>query len=125
MNEAEALALISDYANISVTSFSVYLTITFAYLTVAYLAGTRMKLPQVFAISGLYVIAAGSAIICTIICIQAWGKIKRLHTTILDEFFFWSDSFWISYLIPLMVMGVFIGIYFMWNIRREDVQGNT
>lgn len=124
MTEAEALELISMYVDIAVSSFSIYLTITFAYLTVAFFVGKSLSTFQAVAISSLYLIGAGSAIANLVIQLQAWGKIKELYTTILDEFFFWEAEFWLAYMPTLMIGGVLIGLYFMWNVRHQRVNNS-
>ena len=119
MTEAEAIELIIMHADIAVNSFSVYLTITFAYLTVAYLVGRSLSTFQAIAISSLYLVGAGSAVINIVIHIQAWGKIKMLHTSIFNEFALWNPVFWITFMPILMVGGILTGLYFMWNIRHQ------
>ena len=54
MTEAEALELIPLYVDIAVTSFSVYITITFAYFTLSYLIGAKLSIFQAIAVSSLY-----------------------------------------------------------------------
>jgi len=118
MTEVEALALIPAYVDVAVTSFSIYLTLTFAYFTVAYLAGAQLTSFQAFAISSLYLVGSGSALLCALINIQAWGKIKEQYTTTLDEFIFWNADLWLAYMPTMMTVGVCLGLYFMWNIRH-------
>jgi len=121
MTEAEALELIPLYLDIAVTSFSVYITITFAYFTLSYFIGAKLSTFQAVAVSGFYLVGAGSALVNTVSHIQAWGKIKETYTTTLDEFVFWNADFWLAYMPTLMIVGIFIGFYFMWNIRHQYV----
>ncbi|MFT4562629.1 MAG: hypothetical protein ACI9BW_002375 [Gammaproteobacteria bacterium] len=118
MTEAEALELIPIYVDVAVTSFSMYLTMTFGYFTVAYLVGAKLSRFQMLAISSLYLYGAGGSAVTAFIQIQAWAKIKEEYTTILDEFAFWNAEFWLISIPGLTVAGIFLGLYFMWNIRE-------
>jgi hypothetical protein len=61
---------------------------------------------------------AGGSFVTALIQIQAWGKIKEEYTTILDEFTLWHPDYWLSSVPVLMVAGILLGLYFMWNIRE-------
>jgi hypothetical protein len=72
----EVLAMWSDNTQ---SAFSIYLTLTFAYLTAAYFAGAKQSRFQAFAVSGLYGAAAGIALLS---CIN-----KLMYfSAILDEY---------------------------------------
>lgn len=115
VESSEAMAMWTANA---IESFSVYLTVTFAYLTVAFLAGKKLSGFQVFVISVLYASAAGISLLS---CINQ----LLFYTAIANEVDFGiavsplsSGMFWIYYISPLFIVGIVVSLWFMWNVRH-------
>ena len=60
MTEPEVMEMVNLYANNSMGCFSLWVSFTFAYLTVAYLIGDKLSSIQLYIISSLYVLAGGA-----------------------------------------------------------------
>ena len=59
MTEAEAMVALAELTDIATAQTSVWLSLTFTYLTVAYLAGKKLSRFQCLAIPALYTVTAG------------------------------------------------------------------
>ena len=122
MTEAEVLELIVMYIENSMTGYSIWLTVTFAFMTVAYFVGEKLTPFQVWAVSGLYLIGSTSAIIVCYIHIHAWsalrsdfpGGISALDTSIL-----WNGELWKFLIVSSLILGNIVSLYFMYNVRRS------
>ena len=58
MSEAEFLEIINLHAGNAITSFTVYVTFLFGYMTAAYFVGAKLSLLQVTIVSLIYTLAA-------------------------------------------------------------------
>lgn len=121
MTESEAMEVVAIYTDVAITCFSIYLTLTFAYLTVAYIAGIKLTAFQSRAISGLYVFGSGSALLCQYILIRGWGTVIE-YAVPLHSVPLWDDDFWITTMWSIELSGVFLGLYFMWSVRNPKVR---
>ena len=85
MNESEVIEALSNIAASATGFLSLFISITFAYLTVAYLVGSKLSRFQVTVINSLYVLCAsltgGSMLVWT----EAWGKLHGRTTSVLNE----------------------------------------
>ena len=118
MTEAEILELIAIYASNAINSFAVFASITFAFLAVSYITGSALTRFQAYAISVLYVIAAGSAVSSTVGNVQAWGKLVAKNPPTLAELVVYRADFWDLYLAILGVGVVLVNLYFLYDVRR-------
>jgi len=119
MSEAETLELISLYYGNAVDAFTIYISFTFAYLTVAYFVGPALTRFQVFAASGLYLVAALSAAVGSILPMLAWGELLTSRETTLGKFEIWNGDFWVIYMGTLYAAGILVSLYFMFDIRKR------
>ena len=118
MSEAEAIEAMSDIAiNVS-TFFSIFVSLTFAYLTVAYLVGRELTRFQLFIINYLYVLCTTLMGASLVTWNNAWLELYHRETTVL------SDSWWIEVINWRVGAYVMLGsilvasVYFMHDIRR-------
>ena len=121
MTEYEAMEVVAAYTDVAVTCFSIYLTLTFAYLTVAYLVGVKLTTFQSVAVSGLYVFGGGSALLCQYILINGWGAVIE-YAVPLHSVPLWDPNFWITYMWTIQVSGILLGLYFMWALRQSQAE---
>ena len=117
MSIAEANEVAAMWIANAMTAFSIYLTFTFAYLTIAYLAGKDLSRFQAFSLSTLYI---AGALISLLSCID---NLNFLHAVLQQSEALQSAAtlpteFWIYYIAPLLITGVFVSLYFMWDVRH-------
>jgi hypothetical protein len=121
MTEAEANEFLALWVANSISAFSVYLSLTFAYMTVAYVVGSRLSRFQALAVSTLYV--AG-----TLISLLSIMNSLRLYQGILEQSEFLqrqvlvSGDIWSFTVAPVLGLGIFVSLYFMWNIRHPKTE---
>lgn len=123
MTEAEALELVLlsvDNANVSL---SLFVSITCAYMTVAYIVGSKLSRFQALAVSGLYIFTAGVFVITIYVHVRTWGELQRGvpgGIAAMENIPLWNESFWAYYATSACVIGMCICLYFMWNIRHPN-----
>ena len=108
-------------ADLQASYIAIYLTMVFAYTTVAYVAGKQLSRLQVFIATLVYVVASfyvvGIIVSLTMSLIRYHERIVELgvlETSYVDEtkVTLWADSIvW-----PLLMAA---SLVFMWNVRRE------
>ena len=85
MTEAEAVASLNGMADVCGSLLSVWVSITFGYLTVAYFVGVKLTRFQCVAISMLYVatslVFGGSGILY----VHAWQLTRIREGTVFNE----------------------------------------
>jgi hypothetical protein len=119
MSEAEALEVLSDFASNTATYFTMFISFTFAYLTVAYFIGQALSKFQCLAISGLYIISAAVSGITTVGWSQAWLVLRAREETMLNEVWLFNDIGWIGTVTFLFVTISVVSLYFMYDIRKK------
>ena len=119
MTEAEALEVIGIYTANAHTSFTLYISITFAYFAAAHLVGRHLSRYQAFAATGLYILGAGAATLALVANIQVWGEVAATTTSVMDNLPLFRAELWIFSLSTIMTIGVFISLYYMWEVRHQ------
>ncbi len=71
MAEAELWELIAVHAANAMAAFNIYLTVTFAYLVVAFFVGAKLSKLQTGLISALFIFAAGSGLLAMVIYLRS------------------------------------------------------
>ena len=112
----EAMAMWSANA---ITSFSIYLTITFAYLTAAYFAGAKLTKYQVFVISTLYGAGALISLFSVINNLALYTVLLNQDEGLKSSIPF-SGEFWTYYTTPLFIVGIAVSLSFMWYVRHPN-----
>lgn len=110
----EAMAMWSANA---ITSFSIYLSFTFAYLTAAYLAGSKLTNYQVTVVSVLYAAGAVFSLLSVINNLELYTVLLNQSEELRSSLTF-SGEFWIYYITPLFMVGIGVSLSFMWYIRH-------
>lgn len=124
MTNAEALELIALYANNALTSFTIYITFTFGFLITAFVVGAKLTHFQVFVVGSLYVISVGSMALSLIVNMQAWVAIKENNSTIIDELPLANGTFWLTYMCIVLLGGILVSLYFLWDVRQGHKLNN-
>ena len=119
MSESEAIEALSDISANCATYFSVYISLTFAYLTVAYLVGSALSRFQLTLITAIYLLSSTLMGATTIIWVDAWLKINQREQTIFSDHAMVTALPWIPGLVILLMSVVIASVYFMYDIRRK------
>ena len=120
MTETEALELTVMCVDNAMTSFSIFISITFAFV-----AGSRLSNFQALAASGLYLFTAEVAILCTYLHIRTWDELRSGvpgGIAAMDNIALWNESIWAYYTIAACSVGVIISCYFMWDVRHPKTE---
>ena len=118
MTEAETLEVVALYGSNSFSIFTVYLSITFAYLTVAYFLGAKLSRFQTITISGLYIASSAMASLAFIGTTQTWVVLISTTQTMLNTIPIYSAGVWHIYAAILAIAGILVSLYFMYDVRR-------
>ena len=121
MTVTDAMELVNMYQGSAITCFTVYLTLTFAYLTAGYLAAHKLTFSQISSLSALYIVGTVSCILCLYINIVAWGSVYE-YATPLHSIALWNPEFWLWYMISLMLAGIVMGLFFVLKIRHPATE---
>jgi hypothetical protein len=118
MREAEAIASLVDIAEIASNFDNLWLSVTFAFLTVSYFLGKALSRFQAMVLSLLYLFSslqyAGGAVSYT----KAWELLQTRESTIIDEV--WGSSLpWAGTVTAYYIAGTLISLYFMYSIRNR------
>lgn len=120
MTEYELLDLVASSTDLMSVQFSIYMTVTSAYLVVAYIAGAKLTRSQALLLSTLFLFGAGA---------EVWGMqrslinvaellaLKAAHSPLTDyeRGITEHGSAWLV----LMSTGIMAALYFMWGVRRN------
>lgn len=123
MSEAELYELNALYISNCILAFTVYVTLTFGYLSVAYLVAAKLTVFQSTAATCIYLFAAASCILtlmANLAFVGALGSklaaVSEIHG---DIFFSNTADSWFYAMATIMTLGVFASVYFFYNIRRR------
>jgi hypothetical protein len=122
MELVEASEAMAMWTANAIESFSVYLTVTFAYLTVAYLAGKKLSGFQVLVISVLYISGAGISLLSCINQLLFFTAIVNEIDSAIPATPLSSGKFWIYFISPPLIVGVLVSLLFMWNVRHPKTE---
>ena len=122
MELVEASEAMAMWTANAIESFSVYLTVTFAYLTVAYLAGKKLSGFQVLVVSVLYISAAGISLLSCINQLLFYTAIANEIDSAITTSPLSSGNFWIYFVSPPLIVGVLVSLLFMWNVRHPKTE---
>ena len=91
MTEFETIEALSNLAANAATFFTVFLSMTFGYLTAAYLVGADLT--------------------------STWATLKARETSVIDDVWIanavsWSGGVWV-----IVVVIILLSLYFMYNVR--------
>lgn len=117
MNESEVLEAINLHAANGISSFTIFLSFTFAYITAAYLAGEKLTTLQVSIISFIYFSAAFGWAASTLTHTHSFGTLAAQYPEYMPSPL-WKISF--SFLSAvILVPSTFASLYFMYDVRQR------
>ena len=85
MSEAETIATLNDISEVAGMFISMWVSFTFAYLTVAYFVGKALSTFQCLTISALYGVTASYFAGASIGHIQAWHMVRTSRETMYNN----------------------------------------
>ena len=117
MTNAQVLEAVNMHVGNFVTTLSVYLTLTFAYLTVIYLVGERLSKVQLVIVSCLYVVWAA---------VFSAGAITHLisHDSLIATYphvftsFMWHLP-WATLGTVIVLLGSLASLFFAYDVRKK------
>jgi len=119
MSESDAIEALADVAANIATYFSVFMSLTFAYLTVAYLVGASLNRFQLILATSIYVVSAAMMAGTTITWLGAWLKLYHQERTVFSGSWMADLPYWQETLTILVTAVVIASVYFMYDIRRR------
>lgn len=124
MTEAEMFEMAAIYIDNSMTIFNTYVSITFAYLAVAYLVGNKLSRLQAAVVTGLYLLTVAGAIAAIDTQLGAIAHFQAELGAKYDFFFRGGVPRGLGmhyFVIPVMILGIFASLYFMFVEYREGL----
>ena len=118
----ESMAILGDGA---VNVFTVFISVTFAYLTVAYFVGRSLSRFQLLAISGLYFVTAATMGATCVACVLAWEKLAPRYPSVLNDIPFFTIGIWHLVMACIFTVGIVVSFYFMYNIRSTNPEDSN
>jgi len=119
MSELDALEAVNGFAANGISSFTVFFSFTFAYLTASYFVGSRLSKFQSAAVSFLYVGSVTSTALTVVGCQKAVAEIQISHpSAVIDHFVMWDVRYWHYYIIVLFGTVIMLSLYFMYDCRK-------
>ena len=118
MSEADLLENLTAHFDLVIQILSLYLTVTSAYLIVAFMAGERLTSSQAVIISTLYIFMAAISTYSMYAWLgRAFHFSQKLKETSTDMPFYARDGLEIILAIVLL-SGIFACLKFMWDVRH-------
>ena len=122
MTEAEALELTLLASANGVTSFSVYITVTFGYLAAAYFTGRNLTTSQALIVSALFIVSALSALL-NLLSDNAFYEAALIHApTLAPKNALVEVELWNTYMTILLSAGIIASLYFIWTVRNAKAE---
>lgn len=117
MNEAEVIEMLNTHATTAMNGFTIYLTLTFAYLTAIHLTGINLSRLQISCAGLLYLVWAVAFALTSISHLQAFESLTDEYSELMRSPLFFMP--WVYYAIVISVGGILICIGFTYTTRRN------
>ena len=120
MSEAELLEIINLHAGNAITSFTVFVTFLFGYMTAAYFVGAKLTFLQVMIVSLIYTFA------CAVWAVSTLTHAHSFETLIVAHPNFVPSPLWglpWSRLVALLTSATLVAsLYFMYDVCSREVE---
>ena len=120
MTEPEVMEMVNLYASNSMGCFSLWVSFTFAYLTVAYLVGNKLSKTQLYIISTLYVISGGAFAIAAVTYTESFSALNAVYPEFVP-----TDLWRFPWTLASSLMlagGMLASLFFMWDVRHPKTE---
>lgn len=125
MTEAELYEQIAMYMGNCIAAFTMYVSLTFAYLTVAYLVAARLTTFQAIASTVMYACAALSCVatlLTSLSFIGVFGDKLAVITEYRSVVLFSDSDVWVIAMGAMMTAGIFASAYFFYTVRKPETK---
>ena len=119
MTESEIIEALSEISLNAATYMTIFISVTFAYLTVAYIVGRTLNRFQTLMVSSLYVLLATMTGTATFGFTDAWQILHARKGSVFNEVWIYQNTGWVFFLLPVLALVVLASLYFMFDIRRR------
>jgi len=120
MTEGEAIGALTDIADTAATYVGIWITLTFAYLTVSYFVGKSLSRFQCMTVSGLYLLSGAMFAVTTLVHTRAWLLLRERQNSVYDDVAAATLPGWMEIATLFFILGMIISLYFMYNVRRTN-----
>jgi hypothetical protein len=122
MTEVDALELAATFTANALSSFTIFISFTFGFLATAFFVGWKLTRFQALAVAGAYLVSAGAMASASVAWLQAFVALKNSNATFLDTIPLFSGEVWVSGTSFILILGMAISLYFMWDVRRPKTE---
>jgi hypothetical protein len=120
MTEAEVIELSIGMGANAISSFTLFISITFAYLTLCHFLGAKLTKFQAATVSFVYLVGAGSPAVSTYGYLLAQQKLQSKYPSLMDSVLAINIDIWLIWL-PVMTLCILaMSLYFMIQTRKAD-----
>lgn len=120
MCESEVMELVNLYAGNALNSYTIWVSFTFAYLTVAYLVGAKLSRIQLFIVSSLYVITGTAFALAAVTYCESFGALISSYPDFRPTE--WWRIPWTLFTWIILGGGMLASLYFMWDVRHPKAE---
>jgi hypothetical protein len=120
VTEPEVIEMVNLYAGNGLSSFSLWVSFTFAYLTVAYLVGAKLSNVQLYIVSAMYCITAGVFALAAVTYALSFTALTSTYREF-NPTDFWLIP-WTSFSSVILIGGTLASLYFMWDVRHPKTE---
>lgn len=127
MSDAEMFELVAVYVSNCISSFTVYLSLVFSYLTVAYLIAPKLTRVQCVLATSIYLLGAASCIATLLYSLSVLAPIvDNLTETsqLYRQVVFGDPHLWFLSMAAITVAGLIGSVVFFFNIRHTSVSSD-
>ncbi len=120
MSEAEVIELSIGFGANAISTFTLFISMTFAYLTLCHFVGAKLSRFQSIAISIVYVIGATAPAASAYTHMAAIQKLQSKYPSLLDSIPGFDMEPWLIWE-PIGVLSIIgMSLYFMYEVRRNS-----
>ncbi|WOJ92144.1 hypothetical protein R0135_10125 [Congregibacter variabilis] len=116
MSEAEFIEVINLHATSAMNAFTIYLSLTFAFLTAIYLVGAKLSAVQLIMVVGLYLVWSSSFALVAIVHLIAFDSLFEEHPAFARTQLWYFP--WVEFTAAITLSGIAVCGYFVFDIRR-------
>lgn len=117
MSEPEVIEMINSHANAAMNSFTIYLTLTFAFLTTIYVVGAKLSATQSVVVTILYQAWAISFGLVSVTHLRAFDSIAREYPEFMRSQLFTLP--WSYFSLAIVTFGLIVSLIYAISNRKE------
>ena len=122
MTEYELVDTFNSTVELMITIFSLYLTITTAYLVAAFFTGAKLSSQQCIVVTVLYFVGAGLFTIAMFFTATRVVYTSNTLNLVASDYPVHFPSWAGIAVVTLSILGIFSSLKFMWDIRHTEVE---